>query len=172
MHDHFWVGFEKQSFEKQSFEKQAFSLAGGKQMLTAAGEGLAQRAKSVARKARTFVSGRQAAPWEGSFARRAAEKAPKVEAKVLKGAPWEGQAARRSAASEAAKHPVAAPVVQKAAPVAAEKAAPYAGALGRAKTYTKGMMTGGVLTAGGIGLNSLRHKANEGAMQPMQPGYY
>lgn len=45
-------------------------------------------------------------------------------------------------------------------------------AVSKAKTYTKGMVTGGVITSAGFGLNAVRNKANEGAMQPIPQGYY
>jgi len=56
--------------------------------------------------------------------------------------------------------------------VGKKAAKPQPSFLTKARIYGKGAVAGGVLTGGAIGLHSMAHSANQGAMQPMQQGYY
>lgn len=94
-------------------------------------------------------------------------------ANAFKGRVAQGLGKAKSVASDTFERVMAQPGTRKPPMgAAAPKGKPQPSFLTKARIYGKGAVAGGAVTAAGFGIHSMARSANQGAMQPMQQGYY
>lgn len=154
MVDEFWAGFAKQA---NSMTEIGGGLGHAFSALKNVSKSGLGKATAAAGDAAAKVKGAASAGFERAVAQPSAVRA--------------AEAAKASEAAQAAKAKSRWGLGTTAKPQQQAGAKPGSGPFQKARTYGRGMVAGGALTAAGFGLASMHRHMNQGAMEPLPPGY-